>query len=807
MTILFEERSALAGITWDGEEGAMGTAWIDYNDDGLLDLWVSPHPYQNLPKLYENQGDGTFVDVLPDIWVQRNGDAHGSSWADFDNDGDLDVAVVAGGGSGSGASPSFLFVNDNGTFQDRSTEFNTEFSERRGRMPAWVDWNLDGRLDLIQVTAARPDRKGFTSLFEQTPDGSFVEVNDKAGFDIDVSAGSAQVSDLFGDGKSDIIIIGGEGDADSPVKVYETGGPVLNDITASFPQVDDMEDAAIADFNNDLVPDIFMVGAGNPYYGEQLFQGSPNLLYARLRTRQDRGAEQGFSFQTEGQASFDVDYPLSQIYIGANKVNPTEEYFSLSPDNPETIGVPDRDLSEEGMYIGYDPDSETWEVFYVNPSAQLERTSLVVETENELQNLTPINLTQPDLLQKEATPGLLMYDSDTGQYIDQTELAGLSDPLSAQSVVAGDFDNDMDVDLYISSTSLFVPLESIYYENQGDGTFVKIADAAGAAGTPIGPRYEDFGSGLNLAMGDYDADGFLDIYMGNSVLRRKRSGNSGSSDSSSGSSDSTCNCMICAACLDTSDLSRVVRSGRNYLGSPHQLFRNKGNDNHWLQIDLEGVVSNRDAIGAKVYVTAGGVTQLREQNNGMHRYGQNMTRLHFGLAQNTQVDKIEIHWPSGIIQEIHDVAADQILDIVEELVDGTAEDDSLSGTSGDDLIRGFGGNDLLEGQEGDDTLEGGLGDDQLQGQDDDDQLFGNEGADTLEGGLGNDLLQGQDDDDQLFGNEGADTLEGGLGNDLLQGQNDDDQLFGNEGADTLQGGINKDLLKRNSANELLKGQN
>ena len=58
------------------------------------------------------------------------------------------------------------------------------------------------------------------------------------------------------------------------------------------------------------------------------------------------------------------------------------------------------------------------------------------------------------------------------------------------------------------------------------------------------------------------------------------------------------------------------------------------------------------AIGAVVHVTAGGVTQTRLQDGGVHHRGQNHARLHFGLAKHTQVDKISVHWPSGQVQEL-----------------------------------------------------------------------------------------------------------------------------------------------------------
>ena len=95
------------------------------------------------------------------------------------------------------------------------------------------------------------------------------------------------------------------------------------------------------------------------------------------------------------------------------------------------------------------------------------------------------------------------------------------------------------------------------------------------------------------------------------------------------------------------------------------LDRNLGNGNRWIMIDLEGTESNRDGIGAIVRVTAGGVTQMRVQDGGVHHRSQNHSRLHFGLAKNTQIEKITVQWPSGVVQELQSVKANQALRIKE----------------------------------------------------------------------------------------------------------------------------------------------
>jgi len=98
---------------------------------------------------------------------------------------------------------------------------------------------------------------------------------------------------------------------------------------------------------------------------------------------------------------------------------------------------------------------------------------------------------------------------------------------------------------------------------------------------------------------------------------------------------------------------------RNNKGGPKQLFHNLGNSNSWIEFDLVGTTSDRDGIGSKVYVTAGGVTQYREQNGGYHRWSQNFMRVHVGLGTNTTADTTVIR-PDAASQTYAGLAADHI---------------------------------------------------------------------------------------------------------------------------------------------------
>ena len=97
------------------------------------------------------------------------------------------------------------------------------------------------------------------------------------------------------------------------------------------------------------------------------------------------------------------------------------------------------------------------------------------------------------------------------------------------------------------------------------------------------------------------------------------------------------------------------------------LYRNEGGtQNHWITIRLKGTHSNRDAIGARVEIQAGGKTQVGEVRSGGSYLSHNDMRIHFGLGSASQVERIRIRWPNGNTEELPGVDADQFVTITEK---------------------------------------------------------------------------------------------------------------------------------------------
>ncbi len=95
------------------------------------------------------------------------------------------------------------------------------------------------------------------------------------------------------------------------------------------------------------------------------------------------------------------------------------------------------------------------------------------------------------------------------------------------------------------------------------------------------------------------------------------------------------------------------------------LLRNSGNSNRWLQVELVGKRSNRDGIGSRLTLTAGGKRQIREILSGTSFLSQHSLAANFGLGQINRIDALEIRWPSGVVQTLLDLPVNQRITVSE----------------------------------------------------------------------------------------------------------------------------------------------
>jgi hypothetical protein len=245
---------------------------------------------------------------------------------------------------------------------------------------------------------------------------------------------------------------------------------------------------------------------------------------------------------------------------------------------------------------------------------------------------------------------------------------------SGMGAAAGDFDRDGWLDILKTNFSDESP--SLYH-NTRDGLFV---DAALPAG--LGRNQSWVGWGCGFA--DFDNDGWPDILLVNGhvfpeldaagigsflqprVLYRNLRGERFEDVSAkAGPAVTRPAAGRGAAFADFDNDGRLDVVINNMNAAPSLLRSQTRNQNHWVVVRLEGVRSNRSAIGARVACVAGNLRQIDEVRSGGGFFSQNDFRLHFGLGDARRIEMLEIRWPSGAVERIRDCEADQILSVKE----------------------------------------------------------------------------------------------------------------------------------------------
>lgn len=620
--IRFEDVSSAAGIDKEGE--TYGASWGDLDGDGYPDLYVSMH--RTPVSLFLNAGDGSFVDVgsqTLSFITKPNADTHGGSWFDFDNDGDQDLFVTLGRGN-----PEMFLENERGMLIDRAAPFGTDTIVRpdgttdralvevdplwEGRLPIWLDYDNDGLPDFILAHGA-----GVLPLMRQVPDGTFVPANGTAG----VACRPGQYSqflDVTGDGSIELICHDGPS-MTYPHRIWQITPERWNMLTNGgdeiMPQIEVAADTVLADFDNDGQVDIFLLA------GSQVRPSNANLSADGRIEARVMGGVKGFHFANNGEVTFNlhqVGYQSGAVYYGANNVrvprgeSRSEVTITLRP--KDAIGKP-RDTGETPILrIWYEPEFQRW---WVEQRARLgegeggggdsvwAETYFLISSDSPITDLRTTGLWDSD---GPARPVLLMNRTREGLgFVDEAAAWGLDEPVQCGSATAGDFNNDMHVDIYLACRTATSNIANVLYENRGNRTFARVADAGGAEGD-VGLAVGDgVGTADSVVSADFDVDGFLDLFVTNGL-----------------------------------------NMFPEFVGGRNALFRNAGNGNNWVQVDLEGTTSHREAHGSVVTATAAGVEQTRVKNGSYHRWSHDHTRIHFGLAQAERVD-LRVVWPGGAV--------------------------------------------------------------------------------------------------------------------------------------------------------------
>jgi len=279
----------------------------------------------------------------------------------------------------------------------------------------------------------------------------------------------------------------------------------------------------------------------------------------------------------------------------------------------------------------------------------------------------------------DSTPSMLFHNNRNGTFSETAVAAGVAfnedgREQAGMGAHAVDYDGDGWMDIIKTN---FSDDTATLYHNNGDGTFTDVTLAAG-----LGANTQFLGWGTLFV--DVDNDGWPDLFMANGHVYPEIEGKSLSAsfrqrkilcwnqhngkfkdislEAGPGITTPFNSHGVAAADFDNDGAVEILVNNSHDAPS---LLKNYGTHENWILLKLIGTKSNRDAVGARVMLYADGHQQLQEVRSGGGYISQSDFRLHFGLGKAAKVDRLEIRWPSGLIDKLGNVQANQIVTIKE----------------------------------------------------------------------------------------------------------------------------------------------
>ncbi|HET9515812.1 MAG TPA: CRTAC1 family protein, partial [Gemmatimonadales bacterium] len=496
------------------------------------------------------------------------------------------------------------------------------FPETMGSGCAFLDYDGDGQLDLFLVNSTRlPGFTGqgpfYSALYRNSGDGTFKDVTKRAGLAVDCYGMGVAVGDYDNDGDPDLYLT-----ALGPNRLFRNEGDgTFTDVTKQAGVGDPRfsSSAAWFDYDRDGDLDLFVCNycrwtpatnrvcpdsAGRKHMcNPSFFPGSPSALY-----------------RNDGDGTF------TDVTQQAGVSNPTGK----------ALGVVVFDVDHDGL--------------------------LDLLIANDLEPNTLYRNQGNGTFTEMGVEAGVAYGprgrARAGMGIDTADLAGEG----REDVLIGNFSGE----------------RAALFRDGGGGQFVDVAPEVGLGEASF--PYTTFGA----MFVDYDLDGQKDIclinghpdpniglagsgptFAQNLALFRNEGGQFGDVTAQSGPGFRG---QIVGRGLSVGDFDGdgdpdLLVTENN---GPARLLRNEGGSgNHWLAIRLRGTKSNREGLGTRIVVQAGGRRQSGWVRSGSSYCSDNEHVARFGLGPATQVDQVELHWPSGIVQTLRGVKADQVLALTE----------------------------------------------------------------------------------------------------------------------------------------------
>ncbi len=515
-------------------------------------------------------------------------------------------------------------------FQGRASHTTKKYLvETMGSGVALFDYDNDGLLDIFFVNGAPlsdPTAKGtipqktgpayWNRLYHQKKDGTFEDVTEKAGLEgVGYGMGVA-VGDYDNDGYEDLYVTAYGGNR----LYHNNGNGTFTDVTAQSGTGGSgwSTSAAWVDLDNDGLLDLVVLRYVKWDF-DDIYCGEHKPGY-------------------RAYCHPDVFEPISAlVYHNDGKGHFTEEAAKVGLDKPgKGLGIALADFDRDGKIDIVVANDSMLEFLYRNKGkGTFEEVGLDAEV---------------------AVDG------------DGRTFAGMG-------VDFEDYNNDGLPDLVITDLA---NQKYALYKNNGDGSFTYDTYMSGIGGMTL------LHSGWGIHFLDYDNDGFKDLlitqghdldtiqlqfpqlhYKEPMLLARNTGKRFVDVSSESGAVFKEAWAGRGMAVGDLDNDGRVDAVVTTNDGPAYVLRNETATGNHWLTLLLVGHRSNRDAIGAEIHVTTSAGTQMETVSTAGSYLSSNDKRAHFGLGKDTAASKVEIRWPSGIVQSLTDVKGDHILQVDE----------------------------------------------------------------------------------------------------------------------------------------------
>lgn len=235
----------------------------------------------------------------------------------------------------------------------------------------------------------------------------------------------------------------------------------------------------------------------------------------------------------------------------------------------------------------------------------------------------------------------LHRNNGNGTFTNVSIAANMADPIQTWSSAWGDFDNDGDMDALVGASSNANGMHKLM-RNNGDGTFTNAT---------VGSGYDTFASmGIEHVAHDFNNDGYVDVFgAGNTIMINN--GNMTFTPHVVGPTNGPIGDLNNDGFLDIQNTNTV--------------YYNNPNANNWIKINLKGIQSNSNGIGARVEIYGAWGKQIRDVRSGDGFRYMSTLNTHFGIGTETQITQLVIIWPSGVTDIIPNPTANQALTVIE----------------------------------------------------------------------------------------------------------------------------------------------